>query len=137
MTHNNEQIRFWQSISFSAGIVFFLLMFFFLLVPELPWVEKQNVISNLALRITLLLSVGGYFAFSLKFDKSNIHMREHNLHRLTLANSIEDIVGSAAPGQQQDMIFSKIIEAFVEFNSGLGSSKDTEGSTPQKMFVEY
>lgn len=108
-----------------------------LLFHELPSeLTLPQGIYQTAVRIALLTAVGALSTFSLKVLRAQMHMRQHNIHRRRLANSMGAFVESAATPEQRDLILAHLVGAIASFgNSGLLAAAD-ENDGPARLSVE-
>jgi hypothetical protein len=61
--------------------------------------------------------------------KSHLHMREHNLHRQRIANSMASFAESAMNNDQRDVILSRLVDSIATFGiSGMLGNEDDGGS---------
>ena len=133
--HHDEQVKLWTKISGTSGGVFVgfgVLLWFVELDSSGPW----QPLYYTALRLFLLGALGAFLAFCLRTLRAHSHMREQNLHRQRVANSIPSFVDSAVNSDQRDQILSQLIHAVATFgNSGLVSGRD-DFTTPTKLAVD-
>ena len=95
---------------------------------------KWGVIYYFAVRLAILTSFGAIAAFCIRGLKSHLHMKEHNLHRKRIANSMEAFVESAINDNQRDYILAHLVNAIATFGqSGLLGKEENTGS---KMTIE-
>ena len=125
---NKKNINIWGGINISLIAIFILSIFFMLVYePSDPWTWK--VIYYSALRIAILGFIGTLLAFSLRILRSHLHMREHNLHRKRIANSMAAFAESATSKEQRDLILSRLVDSVATFgNSGMISNDDDGNS---------
>lgn len=117
--NNLANIKIWGGISIGL-IVIFIGFVIYILRVDLPSVWTWQVIYYSAIRAAIIGFIGTLMAFSLKILKSHLHMREHNLHRERIANSMAAFAESATNKDQRDIILSKLIESVANFgNSGM------------------
>ena len=65
-----------------------------------------------------------------------MHLREQNLHRERVANSVAAFLGAATSPEQRDVILARVVDAITAFgNSGLLSDND-ESMSPAKLILE-
>ena len=133
--HHEKQVKLWAKISgFSGGVfmLFGVLLWFVELDSSGPW----QPLYYTALRLVLLTALGTFLAFCLRTLRAHSHMREQNLHRQRVANSIPSFVDSAVNPDQRDQILSQLIGAVATFgNSGLVSGRD-DLAGPTKLAVD-
>jgi hypothetical protein len=127
-TQNMKNIKIWGSITVSLIFVFCIAIYCMLKIEtsdEITW----KVIYHSALRIAILGFIGTLLAFSLKILKSHLHMREHNLHRKRIANSMAAFAESASSQDQKDLILSRLVDSVSTFgNSGMISNDEDVSS---------
>ena len=133
--HHDEQVKLWTKISSLSGAVFIgfgVLLWFVELDTIGPW----QPLYYTALRLFLFTALGTFLAFCLRMLRAHSHMREQNLHRQRVANSIPSFVDSAVNPDQRDQILSQLIGAVATFgNSGLVSGRD-DLAVPTKLAVD-
>ena len=133
--HHDKQVKLWAKISGLSGSVFIgfgVLLWFVELDSSGPW----QPLYYTALRLFLLTALGTFLAFCLRTLRAHSHMREQNLHRQRVANSIPSFVDSAVNPDQRDQILSQLIGAVATFgNSGLVSGRD-DLAGPTKLAVD-
>ena len=133
-THHEGQVKLWAWISVISGVIFFgggvVLLWFVKLDSNGRW----QPLYYTALRLVLLGVLGAFVAFCLRTFRAHLHMRELNLHRQRVANSIPSFVDSAVNHDQRDLILAQLIDAVATFgNSGL--LRD-DLATPTKLAVD-
>lgn len=127
--NNTKNIWIWGGITIGLIILFALVVIGFMLYAKLPEEWTWKVIYYSALRLTIIGFIGTLLAFSLKILKSHLHMKEHNLHRQRIANSMASFAESASNKEQRDLILSRLIDSVATFgNSGMIGSDD-EGNS--------
>ncbi len=119
-----KRVRIWSGISAFAALLFILGAWYFSnLEINSEW--KWQVIFYTATRVTILVTIGAFAAYSLKILRAYLHMSQHNLHRQRVANSISAFVESAITPEQRDLILTHLVEAVVTFGqSGLVQRED-------------
>jgi len=121
-------IKIWGGISIGL-IIIFVGVIIYMLKIKLPNEWTWQVIYYSVIRAAIIGFVGTLMAFSLKILKSHLHMREHNLHRERIANSMAAFSESAMNKDQRDIILSKLVESVANFgNSGM-INKDEDGNS--------
>ena len=131
--YHNRQIVRWSFYSIVA-FVLFLVAAFMMLDLDFDQSMKWGVIYYSAIRIAILSSFGAIAAFCVRGLKSHLHMKEHNLHRKRMANSMEAFVESAISDSQRDNILAHLVSAIATFGqSGLLGKEEDAGT---KMTVE-
>lgn len=126
--NNLKSIRIWGSIVIGLVLIFVGFIIYMLKV-KLPEQWTWQVIYYSVIRAAILGFIGTLMAFSLRILKSHLHMREHNLHRERIANSMSAFAESATNKDQRDIILSKLVESVAEFgNSGMLSNDDDNNS---------
>ena len=134
-THHENQVKLWAWVSGVSGGVFggFAALLWFV---ELDSNGGWQPLYYTALRLVLLGALGTFSAFCLRTLRAHLHMRERNLHRQRVANSIPSFVDSAVNHDQRDLILAQLIDAVATFgNSGLLSGRD-DLSAPTKLAVD-
>lgn len=133
--HHEKQVKLWCWISGGSGaafIAFVILLWIIGLDAQGGW----QPFYYSALRIALLGAVGAFHVFCLKTLRAHMHMRERNLHRQRIANSIPSFVDSVVNHDQRDMILAQLVDAVAAFgSSGLLGARDDLGS-PTKLAVD-
>ena len=95
-----------------------------------------SAIYYTSIRFAVLGSLGALSAFCLRILKAHIHMRQQNLHRQRVANSIEAFVQSAVTPEQRDLILSYLVHSVILFGkSGLVQEKE-ESVNPSHLAVD-
>lgn len=119
-----KRVWIWSGISAIAALLFiFGAIYFSNLEINNEW--KWQVIFYTATRVTILVTIGAFAAYSLKILRAYLHMSQHNLHRQRVANSISAFVESAVTPEQRDLILTHLVEAVVTFGqSGLVQRED-------------
>ena len=119
------------SISVLLGTVVILLFVHPKYVEGDKWPVYETVI-----RVTLIGILAAVSAFCMRIYRAHIHMRELNLHRQRIANSIGSFVESALNADQRDTILTRLVEAICNFgNSGLLTEND-DMATPSRTIIE-
>jgi len=128
---------YWLSAFFFAA--FIVLAGWFLFNHKPPSDIGWSVIYYTTIRIVILGAVGGVLAFCLKMLRANLHMREINLHRRRLANSMQTFAHAALTKEQRDIILMRVVEAIADFgNSGLLSrSSGDEAGAFYRMPIQF
>ncbi len=130
--HNTQIVR-WSVYSIIAFFLF-LGAAFVMVDWEFDKSLKWGVIYYSAVRLAILTSFGAIAAFCIRGLKSHLHMKEHNLHRKRIANSMEAFVESAINDNQRDYILAHLVNAIATFGqSGLLGKEENTGS---KMTIE-
>lgn len=118
-----EQVKHWTW----ASIVFFVLLvgtttaFFFLKIDP----DFYSIIYSAAIRVTILAALGAGTAFCLRMLRAHMHLRQRNLHRKRLANSLGAFVESETVPEQRSLILALLVDAIASFgNSGLLQKED-------------
>lgn len=93
------------------------------------------IIYHTVLRVTLLTAIAALAAFCLKILRAQLHLREQNLHRQRVANSMAAFLGATTSTEQRDLILGRLADAITSFgNSGLLA--DDEVLSPAKVILE-
>ena len=125
---NLTNIKIWGGITIGLLLAFVGLIIYMLSI-KLPEVWSWQVIYYSVIRAAIIGFVGTLMGFSLKILKSHLHMREHNLHRERIANSMSAFAESATNKEQRDTILSQLVESVANFgNSGM-IDKDEKASS--------
>jgi len=126
--NNLLNIKIWAGISILLVLIFIVLIIYMLNIKfsdEWTW----KVVYYSVIRAAIIGFVATMMAFALKILKSHLHMREHNLHRLRIANSMSAFAESASNKDQRDLILSKLVESVANFgNSGMIENGEDSGS---------
>lgn len=112
---------FWGIVSlvFVGALLYFLYDFYSNHGPQND-LEWQQVVYFTSLRVAFLIALGGLAAVSIRLFRAYLHMREQNLHRQRIANSMAAFVESAATDEQGDAILARLVDAVADFGtSGL------------------
>jgi len=88
-----------------------------MLLIELPDKWTWQIVYYSVLRVTALGFIGTFLAFSQRILKSHLHMREHNLHRQRIANSMASFAESAMNNDQRDVILSRLVDSIATCKS--------------------
>ncbi|NUM80584.1 hypothetical protein HUU42_07220 [bacterium] len=127
----NKQIKLWSWLSGISLVLFLLIAIYFMQIP-LPEQWNWHVIYYTAIRITIISAVGAIGAFCLRILRANLHMRQHNLHRKRLANSMSSFIESATTPEQRDIILEHLVDAIAHFGtSGLLTKEDDTVINPK------
>jgi hypothetical protein len=93
-------------------------------------------IYQTVIRVTLLTAIGAIATFCFKVLRAQMHLREQNLHRARVANTMDAFLGAASQPEQRDIILARMLDAIVAFgNSGLLTDSD-ESMSPAKLILE-
>lgn len=130
---NLSNIFYWGILNIIFIILFIIIIFW--LMKQAPQNGEDLVfIYKSIIRFFILVLTGTLIAFSLKIFKSYLHMREHNMHRKRIANSVSAFVESANSEEHKDLILSKLVESMTDFgNSGIIGKDD---DSPSKISIE-
>jgi len=131
---HEKHVRIWAWISGLAIAAFIGVVVYFIRVGP-PQELTYQVIYFTATRLALLGVIGAGATFSLRILRAHMHMKQHNMHRQRLANSIAAFVESAATPEQRDLILTHLVEAISTFKSGLLHKEGDSMSLP-KMVIE-
>jgi hypothetical protein len=91
-------------------------------------------IYHTAIRVTLLTAIAAVATFCLKILRAQLHLREQNLHRQRIANSMAAFLGAASP-EQRDIILGRVVDSITAFGSS-GLLVDDESMSPAKVVLE-
>ena len=111
----------------TQGVLIFAFALFvrYLLSNEPPKEWTWQMVYFSVIRIGILTLISTLIGFSIKMLKSHLHMREHNLHRKRLSNSIPAFVESASSKEQRDRILTQLVDSVASFgNSGMIKNTD-------------
>lgn len=135
----STNVRIWAWLS-GLSIASFLGIVICLFTWWAPSFQKAGgetsgfAIYHTALRITFLTAIAAVATFSLKLLRAWLHLREQNLHRQRIANSMDAFLG-AASAEQRDIILGRMVDAITAFgNSGLLA--EDESMSPAKVVLE-
>ena len=110
----------WNVISLIMVLAFISSAVCFMKDQHLPDTWTWQVIYYTGIRVTILTALAAITTFCLRTLRAHMHMRELNLHRQRLANSISSFVEAALTPEQRDYILSRLVDAISSFgNSGL------------------
>lgn len=129
----NKQVWTWAILSIASIAAFIIFALVFANnVPE----NRDLIIYSAAIRITVLTAIGATATFCLRILRAQMHMKEQNLHRQRIANSISSFVESASTPEQRDLILAHLVDSVIAFgNSGLISDKD-DAISPSKVTID-
>ena len=130
----DKQVRTWSILSavFVTGFVCVTILLWFQDVPP----ELGSAIYHTSIRLTLLGALGAMATFSLRVLRAHLHMRQRNLHRQRVANSIAAFVESAVTPEQRDLILSQLVESVAAFGtSGLVQDRD-DHVAPSRLAID-
>ena len=95
-----------------------------------------TAIYHAIIRVTLLTAIGAVATFCFRVLRAQMHLREQNLHRERVANSVAAFLGAATSPEQRDVILARVVDAITALgNSGLLSDND-ESMSPAKLILE-
>ena len=131
----NKDVHRWAWLS-GAAVVAFILFAIFLFNFQLPTDSTGQAIYYAAIRITALTALAAVSAFCLRVLRAHMHMRQHNLHRQRLANSMPAFVESAITPEQRDLILAQLIDAVASFGTSGLLPRGEDSMTPSKLAIE-
>ena len=124
------KINYWEKIS-AGSIVLFVGFALILWYTKPIAVTIYDSIYFTTIRITILITIGAFTAFSLKILRAHMHMKELNKHRERLSNSLPAFV-EAVSENQRDIIITNLVDAISSFGkSGLLQKEDDSMSIPK------
>lgn len=125
-----EKINLWAGISIAATVLF--IGFALVLWYNKPDADTiYDSIYFTTIRITIMITIGAFTAFSLKILRAHMHMKEINKHRERLSNSLPAFV-EAVSENQRDIIITNLVDAISSFGkSGLLQKEDDSMSIPK------
>ena len=127
-------VKIWSIIS-CIPITLFLILGVYLWNHQGPS-DVGSAIYETGIRFAILGSLGALSAFCLRILRAHIHMRQQNLHRQRVANSIEAFVQSAVTPEQRDLILSYLVHSIIVFgNSGLVQERE-ESMNPSHLAID-
>ena len=130
----NMQVYIWSGISL-LFLSSFIGLAMYLWFQDAP-IGVESIIYYTAIRLTALGALGAIATFALRVLRAHLHMRQQNLHRQRVANSIEAFVESAVTEQHRDAILSYLVQAVAEFGaSGLVQDKE-DHVTPSRLVID-
>ncbi|MCH7619179.1 MAG: hypothetical protein IH880_05360 [Candidatus Marinimicrobia bacterium] len=125
-----EKIDYWEKISAGSLILFFG----FALILWFTKPDTETIYDSIyftTIRITILITIGAFIAFSLKILRAHMHMKELNKHRERLSNSLPAFV-EAVTENHRDIIITNLVDAISSFGkSGLLQKEDDSMSIPK------
>lgn len=135
-TDLNRKVKTWGWLS-GLSILGFFLTAILLFYPRFPAdIPTWHAIYYSVLRIVILSAIGGLAGFCLRIFRAYMNMRERNLHRQRIANSVEAFVVSAQTPEVRDFILANLVEAVVAFGvSGL-LTRETDTLGTQRVPVD-
>lgn len=130
----NGKVKLWGYLSITS-LVIFIVLAYILSLKDFSG-DIGFAIYHTVIRLTILTAIGATATFCLRIFRAQLHMRELNLHRQRVANSLSSFVESASTPEQRDLILTHLIESIVNFgNSGLLT--DSEDSiSPTKLTID-
>lgn len=137
-----SSIKLWASLSVSFIVVFIVALIGFLTWWE-PYIRTTTqgnsnsalIVYHTVIRVTMLTALAAVTTFCMKVLRAQLHLREQNLHRQRVANSIAAFLG-AASAEQRDVILGRMVDAITAFgSSGLLSDND-DSMSPAKVILE-
>ena len=126
----DKKILLWSKISAGSIAVFigFALVLWFI-KPDAKTIYDSIYFTTI--RITILITIGAFTAFSLKILRAHMHMKELNKHRERLSNSLPAFV-EAVSENQRDIIITNLVDSISSFGkSGLLQKEDDSVSVPK------
>lgn len=129
------QIKIWSVLS-ALSVVAFILTAIYLSGIQFPEQWTWRIIYHTAIRITILTAIGAIATFCLKILRAYLHMRQHNLHRQRIANSMAAFVESAVTPEQRDLILTHLVDAVAAFGSSGLLSKEDDSINTSKMTID-
>lgn len=130
----DKQSIIWSAISF-VFLLIFVILAIYLWFEEIPD-NLESTIYYTAVRITALGAIGAIATFCLRVLRSYLHMRQQNLHRQRVANSIASFVDSATTPEHRDLILSYLVQSVATFgSSGLVQGKE-DHVTPSRLIID-
>lgn len=128
----NGSVKLWAWLSGLSILAFFgvLVLFFFV---QLPGEKDWHVLYHAVIRLAVLSGVGAVAGFCLKMLRAYMNMRERNLHRQRVANSIEAFVVSAGTPEVRDVILAQLVDAVVTFGASGLLAKETDSLGTSKI----
>ena len=141
-----RRLRVWTVLSCISMAVLIGLIIVFMTGWAPAWQSPANshlggaslapAIYQSVVRVTLLTVIGAVTTFCLKVMRAQMHLREQNLHRERVANSVAAFLAAASSPEQRDLILGRMVDAVTVFgNSGLLSDND-ESLSPAKLILE-
>lgn len=129
------QIIIWSVLS-ALSVIAFILTAIYLSGIQFPEQWTWHIIYHTAIRITILTAIGAIATFCLRILRAYLHMRQHNLHRQRIANSMAAFVESAVTPEQRDLILTHLVDAVVAFGSSGLLSKEDDSINSSKMTID-
>ncbi len=129
-SEQDKKILLWSKFSAGSIVVFigFSLVLWFI-KPDAKTIYDSIYFTTI--RITILITIGAFTAFSLKILRAHMHMKELNKHRERLSNSLPAFV-EAVTENQRDIIITNLVDAISSFGkSGLLQKEDDSTSIPK------
>lgn len=106
------------------------------LFHEMPKEWTWQVIYHTAIRLSIIGAVGAMATFSLRNLRAYLHMRQQNLHRQRIANSMSAFVESALSPDQRDAILAHLVDSVSEFGDSGLITQDDESIHMSKTIVD-
>jgi hypothetical protein len=97
-----------------------------------------DIVYHTTLRVLILSTIVWLIAVCLRVFRSYLHLQEHNLHRLVIAQGMKTFILAAATKEHQDIILIRLVEAVSEFgNSGLIEPAKSGGDSPITQLLGF
>lgn len=118
---------------------FFSLSFEFLneastLKDEWTW----KIGYHASIRLLILGSIGALSKFFFSLLKAYLHLLEHNLHKVRVANSTEAFVAAAQSPEHRDLILGRLVDSIASFgDSGLLKEGPAEKDSASKINLDF
>lgn len=131
----NSQVKWWTALS-GVAVVLFIFLALYLERSKIDVNGTGTVIYYTAIRLTALTAVGAVATYCLKILRAHMHMKQLNMHRQRVANSINSFVESAVTPEQRDMILMHLVDSIISFGqSGLLTDHD-DSVSPAKLAID-
>ena len=131
----DTQVKTWTIISSVSLTAFFALATYFSTL-DVPTNIGSSIIYFTTIRVAMLGALAASSTFALRVLRAHLHMRQKNLHRQRVANSIAAFVESAVTPEQRDLILSHLVESVSSFGpSGLIESRK-DRVNPSRLAID-
>ncbi len=144
-------IKIWASLSMCSVILFVIVVIgFFTWEPSFQTTVQNGAsqtalnerslaysfaIYHTVLRVTILTAIAAIATFCLKVLRAQLHLREQNLHRRRVANSMSAFLGATTSPEQRDVILIRLADAITAFGTS-GLLSDDDSMSPAKVILE-
>lgn len=131
---NEKQLWVWGIMS-GVSLVAILGVFLWFYIDSnssgLGFSWSPRTVYQTIFRLGLISLLTSILVFGLKMSRSQLHLREHNMHRGRVANSMAAFIESANEVDQRDKILMNLVNSIADFGSSglISQSGKSEGNT--------